>query len=44
MVEDYDKLWTHCQECQGSVLNENYCSNTDCKIYFRRNKVKKELL
>ncbi len=39
----YCDLWTQCQQCQGSILQEIICQNKDCPIFYRRFKVKKDL-
>jgi len=36
-------LWSQCQRCQGSILQEIICQNRDCPIFYRRYKVKKDL-
>ena len=36
-------LWSQCQRCQGSILQDIICQNRDCPIFFRRFKVKKDL-
>ena len=38
----YSKCWTECQRCQGSVMNEVLCVNTDCSIFFLRKKAQKD--
>lgn len=39
---NFSRLWSECQRCDGSLFNEVKCTNTDCNIYFRRMKMKKE--
>ena len=39
----YCDLWTQCQKCQGFIMQDIICQNTDCPIFFRRIKVKKDL-
>jgi DNA polymerase delta subunit 1 len=39
----YADLWSQCQRCQGSILQEIICQNRDCPIFYRRYKVKKDL-
>mmetsp|Transcript_75821 Transcript_75821/g.158059 ORF Transcript_75821/g.158059 Transcript_75821/m.158059 type:complete len:1056 (+) Transcript_75821:103-3270(+) len=41
--EEYNRLWTQCQRCQGSVLERVICSNSDCDIFYRRAKAKKDV-
>ena len=36
-------LWSQCQRCQGSILQDIICQNRDCPIFYRRFKVKKDL-
>lgn len=40
--EDFGKLWTECQRCQGSLHQEVLCSNKDCPIFYLRKKTQKE--
>lgn len=39
----YGKLWTQCQRCTGSLLQEVYCQSNDCPIFYMRKKVIKDL-
>lgn len=39
----YQKLWSECQRCEGSALNEVICSNTFCSIFFRRKQVQDQI-
>jgi len=39
----FSKLWTQCQRCQGSLLEEVICTSCDCPIFYMRKKVKIEL-
>ncbi|GMH37529.1 hypothetical protein BSKO_05402 [Bryopsis sp. KO-2023] len=39
----FGRLWTQCQRCQGSLLQDVLCTNRDCPIFYRRKKVQKEL-
>ncbi|CAK9041258.1 DNA polymerase delta catalytic subunit [Durusdinium trenchii] len=36
--EEFSRLWTQCQRCQGSLLEPVICSNRDCEIFYRRAK------
>ena len=36
-------LWSQCQRCQGSILQDIICQNRDCPIFYQRFKVKKDL-
>lgn len=40
---NFQELWAECQRCQGSVCQEVLCTNKDCPIFYRREKVKKEM-
>eukprot|EP00210_Caulerpa_lentillifera_P000041 g40.t1 len=43
-LEDaFGRLWTQCQTCQGSLLQDVLCTNRDCPIFYRRKKVQKDL-
>jgi len=39
----FNKLWTQCQRCSGSLHQDVLCSNRDCPIFYRRKKVQKDL-
>eukprot|EP00434_Breviolum_minutum_P041515 symbB.v1.2.036929.t1/scaffold5332.1/size28346/2 len=41
--EEYNRLWTNCQRCQGSLLEPVICSNRDCEIFYRRAKARKDV-
>eukprot|EP00472_Partenskyella_glossopodia_P012617 CAMPEP_0197539516 /NCGR_PEP_ID=MMETSP1318-20131121/63041_1 /TAXON_ID=552666 /ORGANISM="Partenskyella glossopodia, Strain RCC365" /LENGTH=267 /DNA_ID=CAMNT_0043098261 /DNA_START=55 /DNA_END=855 /DNA_ORIENTATION=- len=41
--ELFNKLWTQCQRCSGSLHQDVLCSNRDCPIFYRRKKVQKDL-
>lgn len=41
-TNDFQQLWTECQRCQGSLLQEVICFNQDCSIFFKRFKAQKE--
>lgn len=43
LEETFSRLWTECQRCQGSMHEEVLCTNSDCPIFYRRQKVKMEL-
>lgn len=36
-------LWTNCQRCQASNMNDILCNNSDCDYYYRRIKAAKDL-
>jgi len=37
-------MWTQCQRCQESLHTIVLCSNRDCPIFYRRQKVKQDLI
>ncbi|OQR90444.1 DNA polymerase delta catalytic subunit [Achlya hypogyna] len=39
----FARLWTQCQNCQGSLHQEVLCTSRDCPIFYKRIKVQKEL-
>ncbi|KAH8908596.1 hypothetical protein BR93DRAFT_491943 [Coniochaeta sp. PMI_546] len=39
----FNRLWTQCQRCQGSMHCEVICSSKDCPIFYMRMKAKKDL-
>ncbi|CAG9321819.1 unnamed protein product [Blepharisma stoltei] len=41
--KNFQELWAECQRCQGSVNQEVLCTNKDCPIFYRREKVKKDM-
>lgn len=41
--EEYSRLWTQCQRCQGSLLEPVICSNSDCAIFYRRARARKDV-
>lgn len=41
--EDFSRLWTQCQSCQGSMSQEVLCGNCDCPIFFARRKAQMNL-
>mmetsp|Transcript_25905 Transcript_25905/g.73198 ORF Transcript_25905/g.73198 Transcript_25905/m.73198 type:complete len:1072 (-) Transcript_25905:10-3225(-) len=41
--DEYNRLWTQCQRCQGSLLEPVICSNSDCSIFYRRARARKEV-
>lgn len=40
---EYNRLWTQCQRCQGSLMQPVICSNRDCDIFYRRAKARKDV-
>jgi DNA polymerase delta subunit 1 len=42
--EAFSDCWTECQRCQGSIVDEILCENRDCPIFYRRTRVRKELI
>ncbi|XP_055374133.1 DNA polymerase delta catalytic subunit [Condylostylus longicornis] len=43
LEEQFSRLWTECQRCQGSLHEEVICSNRDCPIFYMRKKVRMDL-
>lgn len=41
--QEFSRLWTQCQSCQGSMHQEVLCTARDCPIFYLRAKVRKEL-
>merc|ERR1719401_1269300 len=41
--DEYNRLWTQCQRCQGSMMEKVICSNRDCEIFYRRSKARKNI-
>ena len=41
--QQFNKLWSQCQRCQGSLHNDVLCSNRDCPIFYARVKARKEV-
>jgi len=44
LEEKFNKLWTQCQRCQGSLHEDVLCTSSDCPIFYMRKKVQKDLL
>jgi DNA polymerase delta subunit 1 len=40
---EYNRLWTQCQRCQGSLMQPVICSNRDCEIFYRRAKARSDV-
>ena len=40
----YCDLWTQCQRCQGSIMQDIICQNNDCPIFYKRIQIKKNLI
>lgn len=40
----YYDLWSHCSRCQGLYGEPVICENYDCSIYYKRLKIRKELV
>lgn len=43
LQENFARLWTQCQHCQGSLHQPVICTARDCPIFYMRKKVQKEL-
>ncbi|CAL4994366.1 unnamed protein product [Urochloa decumbens] len=39
----FGRLWSHCQECQGSLHQDLLCTSRDCAIFYRRRKAQKDM-
>lgn len=39
----YAKVWTQCQQCQGSLHQDVICTSKDCPVFYMRKKVQKDL-
>ena len=44
LEKDFNRLWTQCQRCQGSLHQDVLCTSRDCPIFYRRRKTQKDLL
>jgi len=38
----FNRLWSQCQRCQGSLCQDVLCTSRDCPIFYRRAKVRKD--
>jgi DNA polymerase delta subunit 1 len=43
MEDRHARLWTQCQRCQGSLLQDVLCTSRDCPIFYMRKKVQKDV-
>jgi DNA polymerase delta subunit 1 len=43
LEEMFSRLWTQCQNCQGSLHQDVLCTSRDCPIFYKRIKVQKDL-
>ena len=41
---EFGRLWTQCQNCQGSLHQEVLCTARDCPIFYMRTKVAMDLI
>ncbi|XP_078157061.1 DNA polymerase delta subunit 1 [Carex rostrata] len=39
----FGRLWTQCQDCQGSLHQDVLCTSRDCPIFYRRRKAQKDM-
>ncbi|KAL4632629.1 hypothetical protein ACB092_04G065200 [Castanea dentata] len=39
----FGRLWTQCQDCQGSLHQDVLCTSRDCPIFYRRKKAQKDM-
>ncbi|OMP04435.1 DNA-directed DNA polymerase, family B, pol2 [Corchorus olitorius] len=44
LEELFGRLWTQCQECQGSLHQDVLCTSRDCPIFYRRKKAQKDMV
>ncbi|XP_049801348.1 DNA polymerase delta catalytic subunit isoform X1 [Schistocerca nitens] len=44
LEEQFCRLWTQCQRCQGSLHEEVICTSRDCPIFYMRKKVQMDLV
>jgi DNA polymerase delta subunit 1 len=44
LERDFNRLWTQCQRCQGSLHQDVLCTSRDCPIFYRRKKTAKDLM
>ncbi len=38
----FNKIWNHCQNCQGSIHNDVLCNSQDCEIFYKRHELIKK--
>ncbi|RKP12455.1 delta DNA polymerase [Piptocephalis cylindrospora] len=43
MEMQYNRLWTQCQRCQGSLHQDVLCSSRDCPIFYMRKRAQKDV-
>ncbi|XP_014118403.1 PREDICTED: DNA polymerase delta catalytic subunit, partial [Pseudopodoces humilis] len=43
LERSFSRLWSQCQRCQGSLLQDVLCTSRDCPIFYMRRKVQKDL-
>ena len=43
LEESFNRLWTQCQRCQGSLHQDVLCTSRDCPIFYQRKKVQLDL-
>ncbi|KAJ5068595.1 DNA polymerase delta catalytic subunit [Anaeramoeba ignava] len=43
LEKKFSLLWTQCQQCQKSLVQEVLCTSRDCPIFYRRKKVYQDL-
>mgnify|MGYP006095942093 CR=1 FL=1 len=41
--QQFNKLWSQCQRCQGSLHSDVLCSNRDCPIFYARVRARKDI-
>uniref|UniRef100_A0A1I8JJL4 DNA polymerase n=1 Tax=Macrostomum lignano TaxID=282301 RepID=A0A1I8JJL4_9PLAT len=43
LEEKFNRLWTECQRCQGSLHEDVLCTSRDCPIFYMRKRLQKDL-
>jgi DNA polymerase delta subunit 1 len=43
LEQRFNRLWSQCQRCQGSLHQDVLCTSRDCPIFYMRKKVQKDL-
>ncbi|XP_059693789.1 uncharacterized protein LOC132323031, partial [Haemorhous mexicanus] len=43
LERSFARLWSQCQRCQGSLIQDVLCTSRDCPIFYMRRKVQKDL-
>mmetsp|Transcript_10148 Transcript_10148/g.17259 ORF Transcript_10148/g.17259 Transcript_10148/m.17259 type:complete len:197 (-) Transcript_10148:41-631(-) len=43
LEQQFSRVWTQCQNCQGSLHQPVLCTSRDCPIFYMRKKIQKDL-